>query len=125
LASPLGAYFPIPHGVVCGTLVGAATQINITALLARQTNHAALTKYAQVGRLLNDRDDLDDQSAQTALVELLNDWSEKLELPRLGAYGIQESDFPLIVANSRGSSMLTNPIVLTDEEITAILDWRL
>jgi alcohol dehydrogenase len=60
-----------------------------------------------------------------ALVELLNDWSEKLELPKLGAYGIQESDFPLIVANSRGSSMLTNPIVLTDEEITAILDWRL
>jgi alcohol dehydrogenase len=125
LASPLGAYFPIPHGVVCGTLVGAATQINITALLARQTDHAALTKYAQVGRLLTDRDDLDDQSAQTALVELLNDWSKKLELPRLGAYGIQESDFPLIVANSRGSSMLTNPIVLTDEEITAILDWRL
>jgi alcohol dehydrogenase len=125
LASPLGAYFPIPHGVVCGSLVGAATQINITALSTRQTDHTALTKYAQVGRLLTDRDDLDDQSAQIALVELLDDLSNKLELPRLGAYGIQESDFPLIVANSRGSSMLTNPVVLTDAEITSILERRI
>lgn len=125
LASPLGAYFPIPHGVVCGTLVGAASQINIKALLTRQTDHPALAKYAQVGRLLTGQDDLDEQSAQLALVALLNAWSEKLELPRLGAYGIQESYFPLIVANSRGSSMQTNPVVLTDEEITSILKKRL
>jgi alcohol dehydrogenase len=35
------------------------------------------------------------------------------------------ADFPLIVANSRGSSMQTNPIVLTDAEINAILVQRL
>jgi len=29
LASPLGAFFPMPHGVVCGTLVAEATAINI------------------------------------------------------------------------------------------------
>ena len=125
LASPLGAYFPIPHGVVCGTLVGAASQINIKALLTRQTDHPALAKYAQVGRLLTGQDDLDEQSAQLVLAELLNEWSEKLELPRLGAYGVQESDFPLIVANSGGSSMQTNPIVLTDDEIASILKRRL
>ena len=52
LAAPLGAYFPIPHGVVCGTLVGAATRANIEALRAREPAHPALEKYAQVGRLL-------------------------------------------------------------------------
>lgn len=32
LASPLGGFFPIPHGVVCGTLVAEATRANIRAL---------------------------------------------------------------------------------------------
>jgi alcohol dehydrogenase class IV len=125
LASPLGAFFPIPHGVVCGTLVSAATEVNINAMQQREQQNPALVKYAQVGRLLTGRDDLDDAGARAALIELLADWSECLQLPRLNGYGISADDFPMIVANSRGSSMLTNPIVLTDEEINAILVARL
>jgi len=125
LASPLGAYFPIPHGVVCGTLVAAATSVNILALREREPNNPALAKYAQVGRLLLGQDDMDDLTASSALVDLLADWSERLQLPRLSGYGIGKADIPHIVANSRGSSMLTNPIVLTDAEIEMILLQRL
>ncbi|MGR8941118.1 MAG: iron-containing alcohol dehydrogenase [Gammaproteobacteria bacterium] len=125
LASPLGAYFPIPHGVVCGTLVAAATEINIKALQQREPGSPALPKYAQVGRLLTGQNQMDDETARAALIALLSDWSEKLHLPRLHRYGITGADFPLIVANSRGSSMLTNPIVLTDDEIGVILSARL
>ena len=125
LASPLGAYFPIPHGVVCGTLVAAATEVNINALKKREPGHPALVKYAQVGRLLTDQSELDDEAARSELLALLADWSERLQLPRLNRYGITPADFPLIVANSRGSSMQTNPIVLTDDEIVAILTERL
>lgn len=125
LASPLGAFFPIPHGVVCGTLVSAATAVNIQALQAREADNPALVKYAQVGRLLSGRNELNDQQARDALIELLADWSERLQLPRLSAYGISAADLPMIVANSRGSSMKTNPIVLTDQEIEAVLRQRL
>jgi alcohol dehydrogenase class IV len=125
LASPLGAFFPIPHGVVCGTLVSAATEINIKAMQQREPQNPALAKYAQVGRLLTGQDELDDAAARSALTALLADWSERLQLPRLNGYDISEADFPMIVANSRGSSMQTNPIVLTDEEINAILTLRL
>jgi alcohol dehydrogenase class IV len=125
LASPLGAFFPIPHGVVCGTLVSTTTEINIKAMQQREPQNPALAKYAQVGRLLTGRNDLDDTGARSALIELLADWSERLRLPRLNGYGISADDFPMIVANSRGSSMLTNPIVLTDEEIREILERRL
>jgi alcohol dehydrogenase len=56
---------------------------------------------------------------------LLEDWTERLKLPRLNVYGIQESDFAHVVAHSRGSSMKTNPLVLSDAEITNILKERL
>ena len=125
LASPLGAYFPIPHGVVCGTLVSAATEVNIKAIQEREPANPALAKYAQVGRLLTGWNEMDDAEARSALTALLAEWSERLQLPRLNGYGISVADFPLIVANSRGSSMQTNPIVLADAEIEAILMQRL
>jgi len=125
LASPLGAFFPIPHGVVCGTLVAAATEVNIRAMQVREPNNPALQKYAQVGRLLTGDKHSDDNAARAALIALLSQWSDVLQLPRLGAYGIIQDDLPHIVANSRGSSMQTNPIVLTDKEIAEILQRRL
>ena len=125
LASPLGACFPIPHGVVCGTLVSAATGINIKAMQEREPDNPALAKYAQVGRLLTGRTEIDDTTARSSLTALLAEWSERLQLPCLNGYGITKADFPLIIANSRGSSMQTNPIVLTDAEINAILMQRL
>lgn len=125
LASPLGAFFPIPHGVVCGTMVAAATKINIQAMQTREPDNPALNKYAQVGRLLTGRDNINDSHARDALIVLLTEWSETLQLPRLGNYGISEADFAKIVANSRGSSMQTNPILLTDAEIETILKQRI
>jgi alcohol dehydrogenase len=125
LASPLGAFFPIPHGVVCGTLVSVATEVNIKAMQERDPVNKALAKYAQVGRLLTGQTEMDDITARLSLIALLSEWSERLQLPRLSGYGISFADFQLIVAKSRGSSMQTNPIVLTDAEINAILVQRL
>jgi alcohol dehydrogenase len=125
LASPLGAFFPIPHGVVCGTLVAAATEINIQALRERAPDHPALGKYARVGRLLARQPKLDEAEAITTLLETLSDWTRRLELPRLGNYGVKEADILRIVANSRGSSMKTNPVLLGDAEITAVIEARL
>ncbi len=124
LASPIGAYFPVPHGVACGTLVAAATEINIKALERRAPVHPALAKYAHVGRLLSRRDELSDREARVALVATLAEWTERLRLPRLSAYGIAPGDFDAIIAGCRGSSMKTNPVVLEDDEIREILQAR-
>jgi len=127
LASPLGAFFPIPHGVVCGTLLAEATRINIEALRARQPESPALAKYAQVGHLLaqGKADHKDDEKALASLLRHLQDWTQRLDLPRLGQFGVTEADLPRIVAHSRGSSMRTNPIALRDDEIAAIVRARL
>lgn len=125
LAAPLGAFFPIPHGVACGTLVAAATATNITALQARAPDSPALPKYAEIGRRFAMQKGLNGDAARTWLVDTLRQWEETLALPRLSAYRIARVDFPEIVAHCRGSSMKTNPITLTDSEITQILAARL
>ena len=125
LAAPLGAFFPIPHGVACGTLVAAATRINIEALHKREPTHPALEKYAQVGRLLRRQGQLDQDAAHAALIDTLETWTRELALPTLAHFGVTEADLPRIVVNSRGSSMRTNPVRLEDSEIAAILTARM
>ena len=125
LASPLGAFFPIPHGVVCGTLVGAATRVNLAALRERDPDHPSWRKYARAGDLLHGRHYPAPEESHAALLTLLDDWTKRLALPRLSAYEIQQSDFAHVVAHSRGSSMKTNPLVLSDAEIAEVLLQRL
>jgi alcohol dehydrogenase class IV len=115
LAAPLGAFFPIPHGVACGTLLAAATEVNLEVMRQRDPGNHALAKYEEVRVLLGASD----------LVAMLAGWQENLALPRLSAYGVTAADIPRIVANSRGSSMKTNPVVLDDADIRRIVESRL
>lgn len=125
LAAPLGAFFPIPHGVVCGTLVAEATRANIDVMEQRDAENPALIKYAQAGRLFRNRTHLEPVGARVFLVHTLAELTKQLNLPRLSAYGVGEADLYHVVAHCRGSSMKTNPIVLTDEEVKAVLLRRL
>jgi alcohol dehydrogenase class IV len=125
LASPLGAYYPIPHGVVCGTLVAAATAVNLGAMQAREPGNRALGRYAGAAEVLLNRRFARREEAWDALLALLTDWTERLGLPRLREFGLEPAGFDHVVANARGSSMKTNPIVLTDVEIRRILEQRI
>ena len=125
LASPLGAFYPIPHGVVCGSLVAAATEMNINAMFEREPENPALERYARVSEVLAQRRFRSQDDALRHLVQLLSQWTEDLRLHRLSSYGLDHDALDHVVAHSRGSSMKTNPIVLTDNEIKAVLVERL
>jgi len=125
LASPLGAFYPIPHGVVCGTLVASCTAVNIDVLRARAPDSVALDKYAEAAGILCGQSFSSREAAWRALVNLLAEWTERLDLPRLGDYGLETSGLDHVVSHSRGSSMKTNPVVLTDAEIKACVEERL
>jgi len=125
LASPLGALFPIPHGVVCGTLLAATTRVNIEAMRAREPANPALAKYARVGSILADAGNSPREEACDVLVRVLAEWTERMALPRLGAYGVRSQHLAAVVGESRPGSMRTNPVVLSDAELRGILEGRL
>ena len=125
LAAPLGAFYPIPHGLACGTLVAEATAVNIRVLQQGSPESPALEKYAQAATLLCHRSFSNTGEACSELIGLLREWTETLGLKRLGDYGVLPSHVDRIVANARGNSMLTNPVLLTDGEIAEIVRARL
>jgi alcohol dehydrogenase len=125
LASPLGAFYPIPHGVACGTLVAVATETNINAMCNRDAGNPALERYARVSEVLWQKRHKSNEEAWEKLLQLLHQWTADLQLKTLAHYGVKASGIANIVAHSRGSSMQTNPIVLTDDEISAIIVARL
>ena len=47
----------------------------------------------------------------------LRELTDRLDIERLSAFGVTESDCPRLVAGARGNSMKTNPVVLEDAEI--------
>ena len=123
LAGPIGGWFPMPHGVICGTLMGAAQQQNWSALKQRDPQHPAVERMARVGRLMPGGSHLSDNSAAVDhLTQCLLDWVEELKIGRLGDYGITHGDLDRIVdaANNRN-----NPVALTPSEIKTLLEARL
>jgi alcohol dehydrogenase class IV len=131
LASPIGGFFPIPHGVVCGTLVASATECNIAALRSAglrsgggpgRGNPGALAKYAKVGVLFGGDAGKGEAYNCDFLVETLKAWTETLRLPRLGAYGVTASDLGRIVDKTVNRH---NPIQLDKDELTGLLSSRL
>jgi alcohol dehydrogenase len=121
IVAPLGAFHPVGHGVGCGMLVAEATRLNIELMEAREPDNPALSKYAEIGKLFRGSRHVDAVGARVFLVHTLASWTQKLDLPRLSAFGVTEADIPRLVANSRGSSMKTNPVVLTDDEIGQVI----
>ena len=122
LASPIGGFFPIPHGVICGTLMAAAVRANWQALKSRQPNSPAIAKMARLGQRLCLETGKSTDYYGEALVAILSDWTEQLSLPRLSAYGVQASDLDKILDQTQNRN---NPIDLTRDEIAALVESRL
>ena len=122
-AGPLGGYHPIPHGVVCGTLVGEATRVTIEELFKdAEKNRVALRKYAKAGSVLARQHPVSVEHDCDLLVRTLNDWIARTGIPRLGHFGLRAADLPAILDKSNGKN---SPATLSRAQMAAILEARL
>jgi alcohol dehydrogenase class IV len=117
-AAPLGGSWKAPHGALCAALLPHGMAANLAALRSRAPQHPALPRYAAIARLLTGRN--------TASAEEGIDWVRalcaELRIPALRAWGVSEADLPGIVEKAaRASSMQSNPLPLTSEELLAVV----
>jgi alcohol dehydrogenase class IV len=116
-AGPMGAMFPIPHGVICACLLPHVMEVNVKALQEKGPLEF-LSRYDEVARLLTGRPD----AGAIDGINWIHDLCNALNVAPLFELGITESHFPEIIAGAKkASSMKGNPIELTDEALIEIL----
>jgi alcohol dehydrogenase class IV len=114
-AAPLGANFPVPHGVVCAALLPHVIEANVRAGAARE-------RYAMIGRTIAGDHGITDDKAITRTIDETAALARELNVPRLSSFGLTRDRIPEMVALARkASSMRYNPVVLSDEALGRIL----
>jgi alcohol dehydrogenase class IV len=122
-ASVIGGLFDIPHGVICGTLLAQACRINIESLIQTDPDGIALRKYNDAANLLDPSNSLSDLvDGSRCLVSLLDAWTNHLDIPTLGSYGVVAKDIDRIV---KLTGLKNNPVKLSSEQLSQILQARL
>jgi alcohol dehydrogenase class IV len=121
-AQPLGSLFPIPHGVVCGTLMGVVNRITIERIKQSKPASDTLKKYVRISRLLTSDPAINDEDALDLLLNFIDRLTLELRIPRLSEYGVTNKDFDSIIAQT---TLKNHPVELTAEDFEHILRQRL
>jgi len=121
-ASVLGSIRSIPHGVVCGTLLGSATEKIISMLKKEDLSSKYLLKFAAAGTALTGMDLGSPVKNIDLLVKTLNYWVEAFNIPKFSEYGFTENDMEYAAKNT---GLKNTPVKLTFKDIYSILISRL
>ena len=121
-ASAAGGVVDIPHGLVCGMLMASTNRKTLEKLrnspASEQTTNA-LQKYATLGEIFSQRECQTAEWYQDSFIEELNNLTALLGHVRLSDYGINKQSIPAIVGQTGNKN---NPVKLSSEELTAILE---
>lgn len=119
VAGVVGGMVDAAHGAVCAALLAPVAEANVRALRERDPGSPALERYAAVARLLTGRDDATVEDG----VEWLCETVAALDVPPLGAVGLQPAQYEEVAEKSaKSSSMQGNPIGLSTDELVAVLE---
>lgn len=124
-ASPLGALFPIPHGVACAVMLAPVARVNLAASSGNPAEQRVRRRFARMAEALTGRRFHQEEEALQAGLDALEELRQALKIPTLGELGLKEEDLPAVVRGSRGSSMSYNPVELTDDQLLAALEAAL
>ena len=114
-SGPVGGMFNVPHGMVCAALLPHVTKANLLALRAREPDAPALARLTEFAQMTGGK------TAEDG-IKWIAGLCRDLQTPSLSTLGVTKADFPVLIEKTqRASSMKTNPVDLTAEELTQVL----
>ena len=118
IAAPVGGMTGAPHGNVCAAVLAQCCEANIKAMKERDPDNPAIARYDIVGQLLTGNPNA---SAEDG-VEWIRETVSMLGVGGLASLGLTKDQLDAATkAAMNASSMKGNPIVLTYDEVHAIL----
>ena len=103
-AAPIGGMFHAPHGAVCAALLAPVWEANSRRVQDR-------TKFTLIDSMLGGN-----------AISYLHALTQRLHIPKLSQWGIQDAQLDEIARKAAAaSSMKSNPVSLTGEELVAVL----
>jgi alcohol dehydrogenase class IV len=122
LAAPIGGMFDAPHGAICAAVLPHGMRANIAALRERSPESEALRRYETIARLLTS----DANATPEAGADWIGQLAADLDVQPLRTYGLTSVRFPELAEKAaNASSMKANPIPLTRDEISFVLERAL
>ena len=118
-ASSIGGFFEIPHGVICSSLMSACNRLTVKKLRQAQSNDTALFKYATIGKLFSADTNKSDDYYIDFLLQLIGDWADEMNIPRLPSCGVSSEHIDKIVSATDNKN---NPIALEKDEMMEVLE---
>jgi len=121
VAAALGVHCRVPHGLACGVMLPWALRAN---------HIVCTTQYAELAGALGLMSEstvaASPAAAADAFVERIQQLCREVGLPsHLADLGVGREQIPDLVRSSRGNSMDGNPRLVSDEELTALLEEAL
>ncbi len=114
IASALGSYYPIRHGMACAILLPHVMRVN---LVSRED------KISDIGSILTGRAFEDTREGAQAAIDYIEKLNKHMKIPSdFKAYNIDQKMLPILAKASRGNSMNGNPVYLSNEDIISLLE---
>ena len=121
-ASPLGGFFDIPHGLVCGSLMAPVFAYTIDNLID-QPDHPAIRKLIIVSKVFSDFKYKQDKEYLNAFKEKLIHITNLLEIPKsLSGFGFTEEHIQKVIEHT---SHKFHPVSLSKEQMADVLRSRI
>jgi alcohol dehydrogenase class IV len=118
-AAPLGGMLDAPHGGLCAAVLPHGVSVNIRALRERASGSETLERYRHAARILTGNTTAEPEDCARYLADLC----QHLSVPALRTYGLTRERIPELVEKAaKASSMKSNPIQLTPDELTEIAE---